>query len=570
MAHSRFGYSAVNCFETCPYQYKLKWLEGLETVPTDDPANALVLGTAIHRAIETDVNTALREYFMSYPVINDLHINEAIKIQSMIPKVKAILPEGMHETEIESGLFKGTLDLLVPVKPEEMTLEEKDDICFKCPGGSVNCDYCNSGHCPKGKYEGFYDLYDFKYSNNVDRYMESKQLHVYKFYYEKTHPGHTIRNMYFVFIPKVQIRQKKTEDLFQFRKRLVEELKNKEPSIEPVEYQPEKVIAHLEGCLDIATAREFLPNQTRLCDWCEYKKFCNNKEDYMLLPKNERKQKEMNLSPDLWIYAQSYVGKTTFVDSFDDVLFLNTDGNTDNVTSPVIRIRDEWEGRIKKSAWEVFLDVLKELEKKENDFKIVAIDLIEDLYEHCRLYVYNREGWQHESDGGYGKGYDMIKLEFLSNMKRLKNMGYQVIYISKELAGQVTLRGNSTITTYKPNINDKVANVLAGTVDLTCRAYADDRGRWIGFKVDEYTFGGGRFDFKDARCELSRKAFVEAIKAAQVGMSAPVKTEPVKPTEPVKVEEPEQIALDIPEPDEPVAAEPVAEEPKRRTRRVRN
>ena len=42
-----------------------------------------------------------------------------------------------------------------------------------------------------------------------------------------------------------------------------------------------------------------------------------------------------------WIYGDSYVGKSTFVDKFDDLLFLNTDGNTDNTTSPVINIKDE-------------------------------------------------------------------------------------------------------------------------------------------------------------------------------------------------------------------------------------
>lgn len=489
MSHSRFGYSAVSSFEKCPYQYQLSWLEGLDTIPTDDPANALILGTAVHRAIETDIGTALREYFMSYKVITDLHINEAIKIQYLLPKVKKILPDGYHEVPITYGNFKGTIDLLVPVG---------DDV---------------------------YDIYDFKYSNNVDAYVESRQLHVYKYYYERSHPEHKIRNMYFVFIPKVQIRQKKTEDLFQFRRRLLAELKSKQIITSWIEYQPEKVIDHLELCQNILTTTEFPKNRTRLCDWCQFKNYCHKEETYMILPKNERKQKEANLSPDLWVYAQSYVGKTTFVDTFDDVLFLNTDGNTDNVTSPVIRIRDTYEGHIKKSAWEVFLEVLNELEKKSNDFKIIAIDLVEDLYEQCRLHVFNREGWQHESDGGYGKGYDMVKLEFLSSMKRLKNMGYQIIYISKELAGQVTLRGNTTLTTYKPNINDKVANVLAGTVDLTCRAYADDRGRWIGFKVDEYTFGGGRFDFKTDKCKLDRNDFIKAIADAQSGLAAPAQEE---------------------------------------------
>ncbi len=523
MSHSRFGYSAASCFEQCPYRYKLTYVDKFKTIPTDDPANPLILGTAIHKAIETDIETALREYFMSYYVINDLHINEEIKMRYLISMVKNQLPKGIHEVQIAHGLFKGTLDLLVPVD------------------------------------ENTFDLYDFKYSNNIDRYRESKQLHLYKYYYEKTHPGYKIRNMYFLFIPKVQIRQKKTEDLFQFRQRLHAELEAREITKEEIKYSPEKVIEHLESCQNILTATEYPKNQSRLCDWCEFQKYCSNKEDYMLLPKNERKQKEMNTSPDFWIYAQSYVGKTTFVDSFDDVLFLNTDGNVDNVTSPVIRIRDEWEGRIKKAAWEVFLEVVKELEKKENDFKIIAIDLVEDLYEQCRLYVFNREGWQHESDGGYGKGYDMVKLEFLSTMKRLKNLGYQLVYISKELAGQVTLRGNTTLTTYKPNINDKVANVLAGTVDLTCRAYADDRGRWIGFKVDEYTFGGGRFDFKTDKCELDKKAFLDAICDSQRGFAAKVVETKAPEEEPA--EEPEQLTINV---------EDATEAPARRTRRVRN
>ena len=525
MSHSRFGYSAVSSFEKCPYQYKLSFLDNLETIPTDDPANALNLGTAIHRAIETDIDTALREYFMSYRVINDLHINEAIKIQYLLPKVKADLPEGLHEVPIEYGTFKGTIDLLVPV----------------------------------GKNE--FDIYDFKYSNNIDSYVESRQLHVYKYYYEKAHPEHKIRNLCFIFIPKVQIRQKKTEDLFQFRKRLLSELATKQITTSYIDYDPQKVIDHLELCQKILTTDNFPKNETRLCDWCQFQKYCFKEETYMLLPKNERKQKEANLTPDFWIYAQSYVGKTTFVDSFDDVLFLNTDGNTDNVTSPVIRIRDEWEGRIKKDAWDVFLDVLKELEKKENDFKIIAIDLIEDLYEDCRLHVFEREGWQHESDGGYGKGYDMVKLEFLSSIKRLKNLGYQLVYISKELAGQVTLRGNTTITTYKPNINDKVANVLAGTVDLTCRAYADDRGRWIGFKVDEYTFGGGRFDFKTDKCELSRKGFISAIQDAQNEL-ANVQTIENKPKEEMPQNEPT-------EPVDEAPTTPIEPVPTRRTRRTR-
>lgn len=145
----------------------------------------------------------------------------------------------------------------------------------------------------------------------------------------------------------------------------------------------------------------------------------------MTLPKNIRREKKIDERPDFWIYGDSYVGKSTFVDKFDDLLFLNTDGNTDNTTSPVINIKDEVvkEGRITKRtfAWEQFLNVVSELETdKDSGFKAIAIDLFEDLREHCRIYVFDKNGWEHESDGGYGKGWTMVKTEFNNAIKRLK------------------------------------------------------------------------------------------------------------------------------------------------------
>ena len=141
--HSPFGYSAVSTFEQCPYQYKLRFIDELKTIPTDDPSNALIIGTALHKAIETDVDTAIQEYFDSYNIITDQHVDEEIKLRYLIPKVKEILPEGIHEVQVIDQNFIGTLDLLVPVD------------------------------------KNTFDLYDFKYSNNWMRYMDSRQLHLY-------------------------------------------------------------------------------------------------------------------------------------------------------------------------------------------------------------------------------------------------------------------------------------------------------------------------------------------------------------------------------------------------------
>lgn len=481
---TRYSHSRVECHNNCPYQYKLRYVDHIKTISVPEPNNALICGNTIHKGAETDLKTAIEFYYSNYPIINDNHINEVIKFEYLIPKIHEILANVnvyKKEFRINTNRFIGIVDLIT----------KNDD-------GSV-------------------DVFDYKYSNNYEHYAESPQLHLYKYFLEQI--GFKVRKLGFIFIPKISIRQKQEENLYQFRKRLQEELRNSEIKIMEIQYNAEKVAEWMDNIINITEDNEFKKNPTNLCSWCEYQEYCIKGEDYMLLPKNERREKKIDKNPDLWIYAQSYVGKSTFVDQYDDLLFLNTDGNTDNTTSPVIPIRDEItvNGRItnKKFAWEVFKEVISELEKKDNDFKRVALDLVEDLWEHCRLYMYDKNGWEHESDGGYGKGWDMIRTEFLSTMKRLKSLDYQIIYISKEVATEVTLKNGTKFTTYKPNINDKVANVLAGTVDLTVRAYVDGDKRYIQLAKDENVFGGGRFNFTEKKCELHMEDFTKALVEAQ-------------------------------------------------------
>lgn len=110
----QWSHSRVEAFEKCPFNFKMRYLEGAKVNSPIDADNALIVGTALHTGIEKDVQTALKEYFFSYPIISDAHINEAIKLETMISKAKAILPSGEYEVEIENNDFHGFIDLLAP------------------------------------------------------------------------------------------------------------------------------------------------------------------------------------------------------------------------------------------------------------------------------------------------------------------------------------------------------------------------------------------------------------------------------------------------------------------------
>ena len=49
----RFHFSTAECFLNCPARFRFRYMEDLNTIPTDDPANPLILGTAIHRGMES-------------------------------------------------------------------------------------------------------------------------------------------------------------------------------------------------------------------------------------------------------------------------------------------------------------------------------------------------------------------------------------------------------------------------------------------------------------------------------------------------------------------------------------
>lgn len=126
------------------------------------------------------------------------------------------------------------------------------------------------------------DVIDFKYSNNVDNYINSKQVHLYKYYLEKL--GFRVRNLGYLFIPKTSIRMKKTEDTYQFRKRLQNTIKEQKLKLVKVNYDENKVKEFFNEIATLEKDNTYEKNETKLCDWCDYKEYCksNEKINYMI------------------------------------------------------------------------------------------------------------------------------------------------------------------------------------------------------------------------------------------------------------------------------------------------
>lgn len=242
----RYSYSNISTFAQCPYRWKLQYLDNLKTIPETNADNALWLGLAIHKGIEMwEVQAGLDEYKSHYNIITDENINWMIQIEYQLTKLLGIIPRGdQHEIEVKTDRFIGFIDYLV------------ND-----------------------------ELWDWKFTNNIDKYLSSPQLSIYRHYLSVVRPDIEINHLKFCFIPKINIKQKRNETIFEFRQRLQEHLDASEIKTIEVPFNSDSITQFESCCQQLETVDKFPKNPTKLCSWCAYQKYCESdgKIDYMIL-----------------------------------------------------------------------------------------------------------------------------------------------------------------------------------------------------------------------------------------------------------------------------------------------
>ena len=245
----RFSYSNISTFSQCPYRWYLQYKERLKTLPETNADNPLWLGLGLHKGIECGVEAGIEEYKSHFNIITDEHLNYIMQLEYQIPRVIELLPKGgEHELEIKTDDFVGFIDYV----------------------------YGDT-------------LYDFKFSNNIDNYLKSPQLSIYKNKLELVRPDIKIKHLKYVFVPKISIRQKfkakPPETIMEFRARLLEHLEASDIKIIEVDYSEDSVTQFGECCQYLKTVEQFPKNPTRLCNWCPYQQYCESdgEVDWMIM-----------------------------------------------------------------------------------------------------------------------------------------------------------------------------------------------------------------------------------------------------------------------------------------------
>lgn len=127
------------------------------------------------------------------------------------------------------------------------------------------------------------------------------------------------------------------------------------------------------------------------------------------------------------IYGEPKTGKSTFVSGFPDVLFFLFHDTLKGLKAYKNRI---WE-------WEEFVKDIDTLEADyalpPNDrrfpYRAIAVDTLDYAYQLCVEYMGNLKGFEYQSDLSDGKGWTLVKLEYLKQLKRLINLPPTTIFI---------------------------------------------------------------------------------------------------------------------------------------------
>lgn len=208
------------------------------------------------------------------------------------------------------------------------------------------------------------------------------------------------------------------------------------------------------------------------------------------------------------LYGPPKIGKSTLASQFDNPLFLATEAGLNNLEVYQVPI----------PTWDTFLNACKEIATGKHNFRTIIIDTIDNLFRACSEAVRKKNNIQHESDLEWGKGWQLVKDEFVRALTKLSLLSYGLVMISHADNIEIktrTAKINKTI----PTLPKSAREIVLGMSDiiLLIESVVTDSGeqRIIRTKPSENWEAGDRTGRLPAVLPLDFKAFYNAFYGIQ-------------------------------------------------------
>lgn len=168
------------------------------------------------------------------------------------------------------------------------------------------------------------------------------------------------------------------------------------------------------------------------------------------------------------LYGEPGVGKSVFASKAPKPFFITTDGNYEFLEEFGAKPEDH----VQVNSWNEFKKVISKLDL--TNYETVVIDLTEDLFKWCEYEFCRVNGYEHVSDPGFAKGYDITRNDFFINISKILNLeDKNVILIMHGITSSTKDRRGIEHTKYYPTnrIPDKVMDMIEGRVRYFLRCY---------------------------------------------------------------------------------------------------
>lgn len=171
-------------------------------------------------------------------------------------------------------------------------------------------------------------------------------------------------------------------------------------------------------------------------------------------------------------------------------------------------------------SWATFKSICRQLEKPEAKefYQTVIIDTVAIAYGLCQKFICSRESVSAVGDIPYAKGWDMLKDEFATTLRRLTQLGYAVVFIahSKTRQTENTDEDGNAIEALAPDLPSAAYKIVNELVDIIAYIGVEyDRNgnsrRFLYTRGTPNIFAGSRYKYLTPRIELSYQNLVDAV-----------------------------------------------------------
>jgi len=178
----------------------------------------------------------------------------------------------------------------------------------------------------------------------------------------------------------------------------------------------------------------------------------------------------------IMLYGKPGIGKTTLASQFEEPLFL--------MFEPGAKSLSIYKKEISK--WSTFVKIIDELVEKPDQFKTIVFDTLAIAYDLCLHHVSAKNGVEHPSELGYGKGWNAVETEFNLQLNRIVGTGRGIVLISHADDKEIEQWDGTTQTMTAPDLSTQAMRFIDRSVDLLAYYYyGKNNTRWIRIKATD-------------------------------------------------------------------------------------